>query len=50
MKGLKEGEGTFKAEDGTEYSGGWVAGKKHGKGSHTDADGTKHEVTFEQGN
>jgi len=41
------GEGTYRWTDGTTYTGGWVAGKKHGRGYFEFGTGIKSERIFE---
>ncbi len=41
------GEGTYRWADGTKYTGGWAAGKKHGRGFFDFGTGIRSERIFE---
>ena len=41
------GDGTYRWADGTKYTGGWAAGKKHGRGYYDFGTGIRSERIFE---
>jgi hypothetical protein len=41
-----DGEGTYRWPDGVEYSGGWAANKKHGRGYFVYPGGLRHDRIF----
>jgi hypothetical protein len=47
LNDIFSGEGTYRWADGTTYTGGWAAGKKHGRGYFEFGTGIKSERIFE---
>ncbi len=47
VNGVFSGEGTYRWADGTKYTGGWAANKKHGRGYFDFGTGIRSERIFE---
>jgi len=47
VRGVFSGEGTYRWDDGTKYTGGWAANKKHGRGYFDFGTGIRSERIFE---
>lgn len=47
--GLKQGQGSFRYQNGDVYSGSWLKGKKHGGGTYVFADGSKLSGIWSEG-
>lgn len=48
-QGRRSGQGIMRYPDGSQYSGGWSMGLKHGFGALTEADGRRIEGDFSHG-
>jgi hypothetical protein len=42
-----DGKGTYSWPDGSKYTGGFLNGKKHGYGIHSDPEGTTYDGEWE---